>query len=47
MEAYRRLVEIELSITPPMLFVPPPPPPLPPPPQLQGIWIGEEIEGED
>jgi hypothetical protein len=45
--AYNRLKEAELSLTPPMLFVPPPPPALPPPtqpsrPQITGIFLGVE-----
>lgn len=46
--AYDRLKLLELSLTPPMLFVPAPPPPLPPPPpppQIAGIFIGELDEG--
>ncbi|MBN1813646.1 MAG: hypothetical protein JXA14_17535 [Anaerolineae bacterium] len=46
LEAYKQLKAFELSITPPMIFIPPPPPKPPPPPQIEGIWIGEEIEGE-
>lgn len=47
---YWRLKETELSLTPPMLFLPPlPPPPLPPPPppapvQIAGIPFGEVID---
>src|SRR6266487_1546135 len=43
-ENYERLKVVELSLTPPMLFIPPPPPaPLPPPPpappaQITGIF---------
>jgi hypothetical protein len=42
--AYNRLRVVELSLTPPMLFIPPPPlppPPPPPPPQIAGVFIGE------
>lgn len=45
--AYDRLKVVELSLTPPMLFLPAPPPPLapppapPPPPQIAGVFIGE------
>lgn len=42
--AYDRLKVVELSLTPPMLFLPTPPPPLPslpPPPQIAGVFIGE------
>jgi hypothetical protein len=35
--AYNRLRIVELSITPPLLFLPPPPPP---PPQILGIGLG-------
>jgi hypothetical protein len=41
---YDRLKVIELSLTPPMLFLPTPPeppPPPPPPPQIAGVFIGE------
>lgn len=46
---YQGLRAIELSLTPPMLFIPPPPPaptpyippPPPPPPQIAGVFIGE------
>jgi len=44
---YQELKALELSLTPPMLFVPPPPPPPPPPPQIAGVFIGEEIEEEE
>ena len=45
--AYNRLKEAELSLTPPLLFVPAPPPALPapapqPPPSIPGIFLGEE-----
>ena len=43
-KAYESLKAIELTLTPPMLFVPPqplPPPPPPPPPQIAGIFLGE------
>ena len=36
-QAYERLKVLELSLTPPMLFLPPPPPP---PPQIAGIFLG-------
>lgn|GEM_PF-3873397 len=42
--AYDRLKVVELSLTPPMLFIPePPPPPLPPagPEPVRGVFIGE------
>lgn len=42
--AYDRLKVVELSLTPPMLFLPslpPPQPPPPPPPQIAGVFIGE------
>lgn len=45
--AYDRLKVVELSLTPPMLFLPAPPPqplappPSPPPPQIAGVFIGE------
>ena len=45
LDTYRRIKARELSLTPPMLFIPPPPkPPLPPPPapQIAGIFFGEE-----
>ncbi len=51
--AYDRLKVVELSLTPPMLFLPvpppqepppPPPPPPPPTPQIAGVFIGE-LEG--
>src|SRR3990172_4786725 len=38
---YDRLKLVELSLTPPMLFLPPPPPPPPPPPQIAGIFLGQ------
>ncbi len=41
---YERLKVLELSLTPPMLFLPTPPPPPaspPPPPQIAGVFIGE------
>ncbi|HEX9987305.1 MAG TPA: hypothetical protein VGE45_02370 [Chloroflexia bacterium] len=50
--AYDRLKVVELSLTPPMLFLPvpapPPPPPLPPPPppQIAGVFIAELEEGD-
>ena len=37
--AYERLKVLELSLTPPLLFLPGPPPPRP---QIAGIFIGEE-----
>ncbi len=43
--AYNRLKVVELSLTPPMLFLPPPPVPPPPPAppvQISGIFLGEE-----
>ena len=40
-QAYERLKVAELSLTPPMLFLPPAPPPPPPPPQIAGIFMGE------
>jgi hypothetical protein len=39
LHVYQQLKALELSLTPPMLFLPPPPPP---PPQIAGIFIGEE-----
>jgi hypothetical protein len=45
---YDRLKVVELSLSPPMLFLPSPPvppPPPPPPPQIAGVFIGE-IEDE-
>ena len=39
LQYYQQLRALELSLTPPMLFLPPPPPP---PPQIAGIFIGEE-----
>ena len=48
--AYERLQVVELSLTPPLLFVPPePPPPLPPPPlqPIAGIFLGELKEAQD
>ncbi|MCL5960830.1 MAG: hypothetical protein M1358_16275 [Chloroflexi bacterium] len=44
-ETYERLKVVELSLTPPMLFLPSPPPPAPAPPQIAGIFIGEAEEG--
>ena len=38
-QLYQQLRAIELSLTPPMLFIPPPPPP---PPQIAGIFVGEK-----
>lgn len=43
--AYNRLKVVELSLTPPMLFIPPPPPPPLPPPTIAGVFIGE-LDGE-
>lgn len=46
--AYERLKVVELSLTPPMLFLPPAPTPSPPPPappQIAGVFIGE-VEDE-
>lgn len=42
-EAYRTFRTRELSIRPPIIFIPEPKPPLPPPspPQIAGIFIGE------
>lgn len=40
-EYYNKLKVIELSITPPMLYIPLPPPPPLPPPQIGGIIFGE------
>jgi hypothetical protein len=40
-QAYTLLKVTELSLTPPMLFLPPPPPPPPPPPQIAGLFLGE------
>ena len=42
-QAYEKLRVIELSLTPPLLFIPPPPHPLPPP-QIAGIFLGD-VEG--
>ena len=39
--AYFLLRAAEVSLMPPMLFVPSPPPPPPPPPQIAGIFLGE------
>jgi hypothetical protein len=41
-ETYQKLKTVELSLTPPMLFLPPPPSPPPPPPQIAGIFFGEK-----
>jgi hypothetical protein len=41
-EAYERLKVVELSLAPPMLFLPEPPPP---PPQIAGIFIGNVEDG--
>lgn len=38
---YERLRRLELSLTPPLLFLPAPPPP---PPQIGGIFLGEHDE---
>jgi hypothetical protein len=40
-QAYEQLKVVELSLTPPMLFLPSPPPPPPPAPQIAGIFMGE------
>jgi hypothetical protein len=40
-EAYERLKVVELSLTPPMLFLPSTSPHLALPPQIAGIFIGE------
>lgn len=45
--AYERLRTAELSLSPPMLFIPPPPlppPPPPPAPQIAGIFLAEMEE---
>jgi len=44
-ETYQKLKTVELSLTPPMLFLPSPPPPPPPPPQIAGIFLGELEQG--
>src|SRR5436190_5780084 len=43
--AYDRLRVIELSLTPPMLFIPAPPPPPLPPPTIAGVFLGE-LDGD-
>ena len=48
---YQRYMVLELSLTPPMLFLPPPPPPPPappppPPPPILGITLGEVLGDE-
>jgi hypothetical protein len=40
-ETYNTLKVAELSLTPPLLFLPEPPPPPPPSPQIAGIFLGE------
>jgi hypothetical protein len=40
-QTYLTLKTVELSLTPPMLFVPPPPLAPPPPPQIAGVFLGE------
>lgn len=48
--SYERLKVIELSLTPPLLFVPlEPPPPLPPPPPqpIAAIFLGEIEKGNE
>lgn len=44
--AYKSLRLAELSLTPPMLFIPPPPlpPPQPKPPEIMGVTFGEVVE---
>jgi len=42
-DAYQTLKVTELSLTPPLLFLPEPAPP-PLPPQIAGIFIGEQDE---
>ena len=47
---FYRLRVLELSLVPPMLFIPPPPPAppaLPPPPQIAGITFGELVGEEE
>jgi len=44
LQVYQQLKALELSLTPPMLFLPSPPPP---PPQIAGIFIGEVIGEEE
>jgi hypothetical protein len=39
-EAYERLKVVELSLTPPMLFLPSPSQSAPPPAQIAGVFIG-------
>lgn len=48
-DAYHTLKVAELSLTPPLLFLPkePPPPPLPSPPQIAGIFLGDLDEDTD
>ena len=41
-QTYERLKVVELSLTPPLLFLPSPPPAPPPPPQIAGIFLGED-----
>jgi hypothetical protein len=46
-EAYEKLSMIELTISPPKLYIPPKPPPPappPPPPKIAGIFLGEDLE---
>lgn len=43
-EAYESLKVVELSLTPPMLFLPQPQPAMTLPPQIAGIFIGEAEE---
>ena len=43
-EFYQRIKQLQLSLSPPMLFIPPPPPEPPPPPQLAGLFFGEVEE---
>lgn len=47
--AYQHLKILELSLAPPMLYLPQPPPaplPPPPPPQIAGITLGELVDEE-
>lgn len=50
-EAYERLKVLELSLTPPMIFLPsvatPPPPQSPTTPRIAGIFIGEAESSDD
>jgi hypothetical protein len=45
--AYDHLKVIELSLTPPLLFLPDSVPIIPPPPRIAGIFLGEDLDHKE